>query len=170
MDKTILTLDQHNMDPSADTSDRDNYYERHAARAVLSDSAGQIALVYAGHRGYYKLPGGGIDDGEDIAVALARELMEETGSVAKVSGELGQVVEWRDYEKMKQVSYAFKASLVGEPGQPNFTDSELAEEFKIVWADDLATAIELVESQVAHEDIAVRFMATRDAAILRAAK
>lgn len=38
-----------------------------------------IVLVYAGRKGYYKFPGGGIRDGENDVQALMREIREECG-------------------------------------------------------------------------------------------
>ena len=170
MDKTILLLDQHEMDSSVNIDERDSYYVRKAVRAVLSDNFGHIALMYAKQRDYYKLPGGGVDEGEDLDIALSRELLEETGSKATVTEELGMVLEWRDFKKMKQISYAYKASLEGEPGEPDFTQSEIDEGFEVRWIDNLDEAIKLIESKVTHEDLEVVFMSKRDAAILRAAK
>ena len=169
MNKTILVLDQQDIDPSADISKRDSYYRRKAVRAVLSDQDGRIALIHAGQRDYYKLPGGGVDEGEDLATALVRELLEETGSKAEVIAELGLVEEWRDVHQMHQISYAYRATVVGEIGTPSFMQSEIDEGFEMVWADSLDEAIKLVESKTNHDDIAVVFMAKRDAAILRAA-
>ena len=170
MDKTILVLDQQDMDSSVDVSKRDSYYRRKAVRAVLSDQDGRIALMHAGQRDYYKLPGGGVDEGEDLTKALERELLEETGCKANVTAELGKVVEWRDVHKMHQISYAYSATVTGEVGSPEFTQSELDEGFKMIWADNVDEAIKLVESKTNHDDIAVVFMASRDAAILRSAK
>lgn len=39
----------------------------------------KIPLVYAKELGYYKFPGGGINEGEDNVTALIREVQEETG-------------------------------------------------------------------------------------------
>lgn len=158
------------MNSSVNIDERDGYFVRKAVRAVLSDQGGRIALMYAGQRKYYKLPGGGVDEGEDLTTALARELLEETGSEATVTKELGEVLEWRDFGKMKQISYAFKVSLVGEPGEPDFTQSEIDEGFRVRWIDSIDEAIRLVEANTTHEDIEVVFMSRRDAAILRAAK
>lgn len=165
-----MTLDQREMDPVVNIDGRDSYYVRKAVRAMLSDKAGRIALMHARQRDYYKLPGGGIDEGEDLHVALSRELLEETGSKATVTADIGTVVEWRDFAKMKQISYAFKAILDGEPGEPDFTQSELDEGFELIWSDSIDEAVRLVESAVSHQDLGVVFMARRDSAILRATK
>lgn len=158
------------MDPSITTDERDSYFVRKAVRAVLTDSSGRVALMYAGQRDYYKLPGGGVDDGEELRVALSRELLEETGSMAIITKELGEVLEWRDFTKMKQISYAYEARLAGEQGEPNFTQSEIDEGFELRWIDTISEATDLVESKATHEDLNVVFMAKRDAAILKAAE
>jgi 8-oxo-dGTP diphosphatase len=170
MDKIIATIDQHDIDPTAQTSQRSTYRVRTAVRAVMADQDGRIALMYAGKKKYYKLPGGGVDEGEDLDIALERELIEETGSKAKVTEDLGQVIEWRDYATLHQLSYAYRASLIGEPGMPDFTQHEIDEGFEMRWADSLDQAATLIDANTSSDDLDVRFMSLRDAAILRSAK
>ncbi len=81
MNNLITTIDQRELDPSVSTGDRDNYFVREAARAVLTDDSGRVALMYVAGLDYYKLPGGGVEEGEDVKLALARELMEEQEKV-----------------------------------------------------------------------------------------
>ncbi|HEY3955027.1 MAG TPA: NUDIX domain-containing protein [Streptosporangiaceae bacterium] len=61
-------------------------YARRAARVLLIDSAGRLLLVRSAlvigrpEAGYaWFTPGGGVEPGESLAVAAARELREETG-------------------------------------------------------------------------------------------
>ena len=89
--KTLFTTDYKNYNPQWPSSSRPS------ARAVIliqgevveegfGNSSNvilhpqdKIALVYAKNLGYYKFPGGGINEGEDNVTALIREVEEETG-------------------------------------------------------------------------------------------
>lgn len=57
---------------------------RRAGRVLLLDAAGRV-LLFHGYdparptHGYWFTPGGGLDEGETMAEAAARELFEETG-------------------------------------------------------------------------------------------
>jgi len=166
--KEILTLDQRSFDPQADTTNRPHYAVRRAARAVVTDADGAVALLYAQTYDYYKLPGGGIEANEEPLDALEREIKEELGCEIGNILELGEVIEWRDFWAMKQVSYCYQATVRGAKGEPSFTDDEIAEGFRIVWVPSLIEAITYVEQAASSTDLSVKFMATRDTAILKA--
>ena len=55
-------------------------FRRPSARAVIINH-NKIALVYSKKERYYKFPGGGIKDNEDMKTALIREVREEVGLV-----------------------------------------------------------------------------------------
>lgn len=51
--------------------------------AVVRDAAGALLLQRRADNGAWELPGGGIDPGEPPALALVREVWEETGLVVR---------------------------------------------------------------------------------------
>ena len=63
--------------------------------AVVLDADGRVLLVKRGHeplKGEWSLPGGGVELGETLEAAVAREVLEETG----LSVDVGSVVEVLD--------------------------------------------------------------------------
>ncbi len=169
--RQIALLDQHQLGLQ-DAADQPISYVRHAARAVLFNPAGQVAVMYFTANGSYKLPGGGVDDGEDVVVALHREIREETGYEIANIAELGQVEEYRYYCGMHQFSYCYTATI------GNFVGTELTEKeqnagMELRWFDTIAQAIAAIESgSKADEDgspIGLKMMILRDVAILEAA-
>jgi len=167
----FLTLDESSIDPALQTASREGYFLREASRAVVSDSNNAVALLHVARDGYYKLPGGGIDAGENPLQALERELLEEIGCRATVTHELGIVLEQRYYQDMTQTSHCFAAQVTGDKGQPNFTQTELDGGFEIVWAENIHEAITLLESSAltSPDEINITFMRTRDVAIAKQA-
>ncbi len=110
-----------------------NYPVREAARAVVVDEDGRIALLHVSKFNYYKLPGGGLEGSEDRILALQRECKEEVGANIDVMGEIGSIVEYRKSFHLKQISYCYVAKLKGTKGTPTFTQEEIKEGFKEIW-------------------------------------
>ena len=137
--------------------------QRTAARAVVFDTNNHVALLHAGKNGYYKLPGGGIEPGEDPKQAHVRECMEELGCSIDVRGEVGKIIEYR--RDLHQTSYCYLATLVGMQNAPHYTEEELAEEFEYLWK-PLSEAIDLV-SQATPTNLEGTFIKERDARFLR---
>lgn len=167
--KLIAEIQEQDVNPGAALVDDSEFRTREAARAVVFDSAGKVPLLHVGLHSYHKLPGGGVDEGEDIPTALERELMEEIGCKAEATAEVGSTIEHRNQYELVQSSFCFIANQVGEKGQPDFTEKELREQFAIVWADDIDHAIALLEAD-APDDYEGKFIKIRDTALLRAAK
>lgn len=97
---------------------------RDAARAVVIDDTHNMALLHVSRDGYYKLPGGGVDEGEDTETALHRECIEEIGRDVEIVAELGIVTEYRKFLSLKQVSHCYLARAVGSTAAPQFTEHE----------------------------------------------
>jgi 8-oxo-dGTP diphosphatase len=148
--------------------DGSNFNYREAARAVVLDGM-RVALLKVNKHHYFKLPGGGIEDGEDASTGLARETLEEIGCRIKVTSEVGQIVEYRDQWQLRQVSYCYVANKVGDAIPPHFTGEELADGFEIVWAPDIHAAIRLV-NETKSDGYEAPFIRRRDALFLEAAK
>jgi len=148
---------------------------REAARGIVMDDDGAVALLHVARDNYYKLPGGGIDEGEEPLEAFGRELMEEIGCEAEVLHAMGTILEQRYYWNMTQISHCYVARQVGEKGEPDFTDKERESGFEIVWAKNIDEAIKLLESNdpTPHPEELKRnitFMRLRDLAIAKKAK
>ena len=109
------------------------YRVREAGRAVVVDEDKKIALLYVAKENYYKLPGGGIEDGEDKMSALKRECLEEIGCNVEVINEIGVIVQYIKIFNLKQTSYCYLAKVKGQKGMPDFTENEKKKGFKQVW-------------------------------------
>ena len=134
------------------TMDQDDYFvglpclKRCAVRALI-EQEGKVLLMRS-RDGMYKLPGGGIEQGEDHACALARELLEETGLLLDEASlaPLGMVDERRrDYHDPRQnfVQRSFYyACATHEAGlSPTLTQNEQRLGLHAVWL-PLAQAID----------------------------
>jgi 8-oxo-dGTP diphosphatase len=164
----IRIMDYNNpRQPQGKVPDRAFARTRQAVRAVVTDEAGGVYLMHAANHGYYKLPGGGIDDGESREEALDREIREEMGARIRVLGEIGQTVQYDEVEDFRQDSFCYTARLVGELGQPKLTTDEAEAGFRVERFDNLDDAIAAVEQW---EGPPHSSMTIRDAALLEAVR
>lgn len=143
------------------------YEIRKAARAVLFNKQGLIALMHVGKDDYYKLPGGGVEKGESLLQGLAREIREEVGTELKVLNEIGVVLEYRQKFELLQISYCYFCQTIGELAEPQLTQKEIANQFQCSWV-ELSPALELTQSYRG-DQYAARFIVARDACILKKA-
>lgn len=144
------------------------YKLRKAARAIIFNKKGEIALLYVSKNNYHKLPGGGFEVGEDVASALKREALEEVGSHIDITDEVGLTIEYRNQENCLQISYCFFAKVVGEVGEPNFDIGEIADGFQLLWV-SIDDAVSLLMNDKP-EVYTGKFIQKRDLALLNEAK
>jgi 8-oxo-dGTP pyrophosphatase MutT (NUDIX family) len=145
------------------------YKERRAARVIVFDKDNNIALLHATRDNYHKLPGGGVEEGEDIMSALRREVIEEIGCEITNTKELGVVEEFRNQHSFHQISNCFIAELSGEKGKPKLTQSEIDEGFEPIWL-SLDEAIKIIDSEDMKKFYRAQFMIARDLVFLKEAK
>jgi 8-oxo-dGTP pyrophosphatase MutT (NUDIX family) len=125
-----------------------NPVTRKAARAVVFDPEGNVALLHVSNHHYYKLPGGGIEKGETALEGLRRECLEEIGCDIEVTGEVGRIIEYRHYpeeQDIDQESFCYLAKVKGEKGQAHLEQGEIDEGFRQEWV-SLQKAIELFKN------------------------
>ena len=170
--KLIAHLDQHELGYT-NVDDKPIEHIRRAARAVVVNDIGQIALMHFTKTGSYKLPGGGIDEGESVESALHREVREESGYEITDIRELGAIEEDRHYCGMHQISYCFTAK-VGQFVGTKLTEKETAEGMQLVWVESIEKAVAAIEaSSILDESgdrIGHEMMKLREVAILRVAQ
>lgn len=111
---------------------------RTAVRAIIMEQE-QILMVRS-NRGYYKLPGGGVEEGESLAEALQREVAEETGfRECRILEELGTVSEQRPDQSVADAyfhmeSHHFLCQLgTSEQFEQSLVGYELEEGYRPVW-------------------------------------
>lgn len=148
----------------------ETFITRTASRAVLIDDNYRVAVINATNRGYYKLPGGGIDDGELISEALHREVIEEAGWKIEPLCALGYTHETRHKFEQFNYSYAFLARATEYVGAQLMED-EAEDGFELEWFDNIDAAIAAVEKVDTTDMIyQAKFFTARELAILRAAR
>lgn len=167
--KIIAEIREQDINPGAPKTDPSDFEHREAVRVVVVNEAGQVALLNVVNRRFHKLPGGGVEPGENRLEALKREVLEEIGCRIEATVELGQVIEYRDEWRQVQTSYCYLARQVGEQQQNSLTKDEEAWGFEPIWADSIDDAIAILDAD--HPGgYDGRRMKPRDLAILRVAR
>tara|TARA_B100001750_G_C15472006_1_gene580328 strand:- start:793 stop:1305 length:513 start_codon:yes stop_codon:yes gene_type:complete len=147
----------------------ENWPTRSSARAVVFDDNGQIPLLHVQQHHYFKLPGGGVDEGETIEDALIRECLEEIGCNIIIEHHLGIIEEYRKIFTLHQISHCFLAKIIGNKGLPAFTDFEQEKDFSLIWC-SLDEAQNLLSTCKPNDKEGREYIVPRDLAILSKAK
>ena len=135
------------------------YVDRHAVRIITKSDKDEIVIIYAKKGNYYKLPGGGVEKGEDHRIAGEREAMEETGCKVTLDRDCFAVTEeWRN--DLHQISYCYAARLVEDTGAIELTEDELVDGLQHEWI-SIRAAIEKMKASQATSELG-RFIRERD--------
>ncbi|GHU81581.1 hypothetical protein FACS1894191_8550 [Clostridia bacterium] len=140
---------------------------RTASRGILTDNGG-MALMRVGGLKCHKLPGGGLEAGEDPRQAFIREVREETGYVSEITGELGYVDEHKSKSSFYQRSYCYVGKALFESGQ-ELTQNERNLDFGLEWVTAEEAERLLAGYAKSFEEYTIRFMLLRDLTIVREA-
>lgn len=111
---------------------------RHAARAIVLRED-RILLLFTERYNDFSLPGGGVDQDEDIHSALKRELEEETGARdVRVHAHYGLIEEYRphwkpEYDLMHMTSHFFICAVAPVLADARMESHEIANGMKPVW-------------------------------------
>lgn len=143
------------------------YIDRHAVRLIIKNSATQeIAIVFVRKGSYYKLPGGGVEAGEDHRVTAVREAEEETGCRVIIVGNgdcFATTEEWRN--DLHQMSYGYAAAMVKDTGIVALTEDEVADGLQPEWL-SLSAALEKVAACQPTSELG-QFIKERDLFLMR---
>lgn len=113
--------------------------EKYSVRGIIM-CEGKLAMQCS-RDGEYKIPGGGMEPGEDYLHALVREVREETGLhvIASEVREIGEIVEIRRDlfdASTKYVCHSlfYECRVGGEQDALRLTQSEIAKGYELRWA------------------------------------
>lgn len=132
--KTIFVLDEKNYTEDMPVE------VRYTVRALI-EREGRLAMQKSAS-GDYKIPGGGIDPGEDRMTALAREVLEETGLTLLPASvqEIGETIERRrdacdENRRFVRYTYFYRAQAGAQVIPLRLTKSEEELGYTAVWED-----------------------------------
>ena len=109
-----------------------HFLDPKVAAAVLVEQDGRVLLVRRVNepfRGFWTLPAGFVNGGEDPAEAAARECLEETGLSVRVT-RVFDIVSGREHPRGADFVIVYHAEVVGGELSPN-DDADAAEWFPL---------------------------------------
>ena len=118
--------------------------QRFGARGIVLRDDGKIAVFNKALKNEFKLPGGGIDEGEETAEAFKREVFEETGCKIEIIDFLGTIEEIKTQDSFKQMSYAYVGKVIEDTKILHVTEQEEKEGAKLLW-ETPEKALELIK-------------------------
>lgn len=122
-DNHILTLRDKDIFLDASVDPNILWKDRITGKAVIFDKDLQIALIGNKVNEFFLLPGGGIEEGEEIIDGIKRECKEETGCEVSILGLIGSTEDFRARDCKHCISYGYFAKVISISDR-NLTESE----------------------------------------------
>lgn len=138
---------------------------RLTARAIVKNQDGLYAVMYSDKFKLHSLPGGGVEDGEDVLTALRREVFEETGCVCDEIQELGIVSENRASLDYTQINHYFVVATNQTSCENHLTKLEQANRTVVKWV-AFDKAVRLINEQE-FDRVQAKYLKARDVVALR---
>ena len=138
---------------------------RLTARAIVKNQDGLYAVMYADKFKLHSLPGGGVEDGEDVLTALRREVYEETGCACDEIQELGIVAENRASLDYTQINYYYVVTTTYTSGENHLTKAEQNSRTVVQWH-SYDEMVRLINEQE-FDRIQGKYLKARDVVALR---
>ena len=128
--------------------------KRNAARAVVIDKNNNIAILSVRGGMYYKIPGGGVKEGETEEQAVIREAREEAFCDVEIIEKLGEL-KFTDPGEISLIHYStgFLAKKLIDNPELNAVYDERERGFTLAWLsfDEAIKKFEQVETKNAFE-------------------
>ncbi|PKK95675.1 MAG: NUDIX hydrolase [Tenericutes bacterium HGW-Tenericutes-5] len=145
---------------------------RYASRGIVYNKENKIAIFNKVNKNEFKLPGGGVENGESFKEAFIREVKEETGCILSSVREIGYIEEHKSQSNFKQISKVFIGECSKQNNFLNLTEKEKEEGGTLLWM-DIDKALETMKNSFdnligsKYENIYItKFIVTRDIKIL----
>lgn len=106
---------------------------RKAARGIVLDNDGNMAVFCKTNKNHYKLPGGGIEENESYEEAFIREVKEEVGCEVQIEKCLGYIEEYKTKSNYMQTSYVFIGKIINKLNNLELTKMEQDEGGERLW-------------------------------------
>ena len=149
-----------------------NPKRRIGARGIVVNENGEIAIFNKQAKNEFKLPGGGIDEGEEPQDAFVREIFEETGCSIKEIECIGYIDEIQSQENFAQHSYVFISKVEKMGKELHLTQKEKDEKAQLLWLkpkealSKMRDCLNNLQESVYDNVYRSKFMVTRDCKIL----
>ena len=112
-DLALLMLHDSDIFPHTQETKDTIWSDRLVGKVVLFNEKNEIALVGNTVTNLFLLPGGGIEEGEDMIVGTKRECREETGCEIEILRYLGHTEDYRYRDGRHYVSHGYTAKTIG---------------------------------------------------------